>query len=90
MIALPTIALAIPPPGIPLGRCEFKKNSRLVTDGRPFVTVNQRTSPSGTRARMVRAYMTPIAKLLLKRRQKFLVIPRLWPSQSGQVEARAR
>src|SRR5438445_374749 len=74
MIALPTIALAMPLPGIPLGRCELMKNSRLVTAGSPLAIVNQSTSPSGTRASAVSAYMTAIAKLLLNRRMRLCLI----------------
>src|SRR5216684_2331324 len=74
MIALPTIALAMPLPGMPLGRCELTKNSRLVTAGSPLAIVNQSTRPSGTRASTVRAYMASIAKLLLNRRMRLCLI----------------
>src|SRR5260370_14733965 len=74
MIALATIALAMPPPGIPLGCCELTKNSRFVTAGSPLVTVNQSTRPSGMRASTVSVYITPIAKLLLKRRHRLCLM----------------
>src|SRR6266849_3114325 len=74
MIALPTIALAMPLPGMPLGRCELTKNSRLVTAGSPLAMVNQSTRPSGTRASMVSVYMASTAKLLLNRRMRLCLI----------------
>src|SRR5229473_5021533 len=74
MIALPTIALAMPLPGMPLGRCELTKNSRLVTAGSPLAIVNQSTRPSGTRASTVSVYMASTAKLLLNRRMRLCLI----------------
>src|SRR2546428_2858372 len=92
MIAVPAMALATPPPGIPVGRCEFRKNSRWDTAGRPLEAVNQSTSPRGMRASTVNAYITPCAKVLPNRRMTMCLIgfsyqrsrPRRLDQQEGQ------
>ena len=55
IIAVPTMALEIPEPGIPTGRSTLIKKSMWLTAGSPLRIVYPSTRPRGTRASAVSA-----------------------------------